>query len=37
MFLKVSLPPISDTGKGLKEHEGDVFTIGKILDIEITL
>jgi hypothetical protein len=37
MLLTVSLPPISDMGKGLKEHEGDFFTVGKNLDREITL
>jgi hypothetical protein len=37
MFLIVSLPPIYDMGKGLKECEGDFFTVGKILDKEITL
>jgi hypothetical protein len=37
MLLTESLPPISDMGKGLKEHEGDFFTVGKLLDNEITL
>jgi hypothetical protein len=37
MFLKVIIPPIFDTGKGFKEHVGDLFTIGKIVDREITL
>jgi hypothetical protein len=37
MFLTVSLPPIYDMGKGLKEHKGDLFTVGKIVDREITL
>jgi hypothetical protein len=37
MFLIVSIPPIYDIGKGLKECEGDFFTIRKILDREITL
>jgi hypothetical protein len=32
MFITVSLPPISDMGKGLKEREGDLFTVGKIMD-----
>jgi hypothetical protein len=37
MLLTVSLPPIFDMGKGLKEREGDFFIVGKILDKEITL
>jgi hypothetical protein len=37
MFLTVSLPPISHMGKGLKENKGDLFTVGKIVDREITL
>jgi hypothetical protein len=37
MLLKLSLPPIFNMGKGLKEHEGDFFIVGKILDKEITL
>jgi hypothetical protein len=37
MFLTISFPPISDMGKRFKECEGDFFTIGKILDKEITL
>ena len=37
MFLTISISPISDTGKGLKEHEGDLFIVGKIVDREITL
>jgi hypothetical protein len=37
MLLTVSLPPISDMGKILKESEGDFFTVGKKLDREITL
>jgi hypothetical protein len=37
MLLTVSFPPISDMGKGFKEHEGDFFTVGKFLDREITL
>jgi hypothetical protein len=37
MLLTVSLPPIFDMGKGLKEHKVDFFTIGKYLDKEITL
>jgi hypothetical protein len=37
MFFIVSLPPIFDKGKGLKEREGDLFTVTKIVDREITL
>jgi hypothetical protein len=37
MFLTISLPPISDMGKGFKECIGDVFTVGKFLDKEISL
>ena len=37
MLLTASLPPISDTGKGFMEREGDFFIVGKILDKEITL
>jgi hypothetical protein len=37
MFLTVSFPPISDMGKSFNESECDFFTIGKILDREITL
>jgi hypothetical protein len=37
MFLTVSLPPISNMGKGLKEWKVDLFTAGKIVDREITL
>jgi hypothetical protein len=37
MFLTLSFPPISDMGKGFKEHKGDFFTVGNFLDREITL
>jgi hypothetical protein len=37
MLLTISLPPIYGMGKGLKEHEGDFFIVGKIVDREITL
>jgi hypothetical protein len=37
MFLTISIPPISNMGKGFKEREGDFLTIGKILDREINL
>jgi hypothetical protein len=37
VFLIVSLPPMFDIGESLKEHKGDIFPIGKIMDREITL
>jgi hypothetical protein len=37
MFLIVSLPPIYNMGKGLKEREGNLFTVGKFVGKEITL
>jgi hypothetical protein len=37
MFLIVSFLPISDMGKGLKEHEDDFVIVRKIVDGEITL
>jgi hypothetical protein len=36
IFLPVSFPPIFDVGDSLKELKGDLFTIGKIVDKEIT-
>jgi hypothetical protein len=36
MFLIVSLSPIFDMRKGLKDCEGYFFSVGKILDREIT-
>lgn len=37
MLLTLSLPPIFDTGNNLKECKGDIFSIWKIVDGEITL
>jgi hypothetical protein len=37
MFLTVSFPPTYGMGKIFKKHKGDLFTVGKILDEEITL
>jgi len=37
MLHTVSFPPISDMQKSFKECEGVFFTVGKILDKEITL
>jgi hypothetical protein len=37
MLITIIIPPISKMGKGLKEHEGDFFTVGKSLDRELTL
>jgi hypothetical protein len=37
IFLTVSFPSISNTGKGFEEREGDFFTVGNFLDREITL
>jgi hypothetical protein len=37
MFITVSLPPISGMGKGLKEHEGDLLIVGKIMDKEVCI
>jgi hypothetical protein len=36
VLLIVSLPPIFDMGDKFKEHNGDLFPIGKIVDKEIT-
>ena len=36
-FLPVSFPPIIDMVESLKEREGHRFTVGKIVDGEITL
>ena len=36
VFLTVILPPMFDMGDHLKEHKGDIFPIGKIMDGEIT-
>jgi fucose permease len=36
-FLPVSFPPIFYMGESLKECEGDLFPIGEIMNIEITL
>jgi len=37
MFLRVSIPPLYYMRKGLKDHKGDIFTVGRIVDKEITL
>jgi hypothetical protein len=34
-FLPVSFPPMFDMGESLKECEGDLFPIGKIVNKEI--
>jgi hypothetical protein len=34
--LPVTFPPTSDMGKGIKEHKGDIFTLGNFLDRVIT-
>jgi hypothetical protein len=36
IFLTVSFQPIFDMGDNLEECKGDLFSIGKIVDIEIT-
>jgi hypothetical protein len=35
-LLPVSFPPIFDMGESLKECEGDLFLVGKIMNREIT-
>jgi hypothetical protein len=35
-FLPVSFPPMFDMGESLKECEGDLFPVGKIVNREIT-
>jgi hypothetical protein len=35
-FLPVSFPPMFDMGEILKECEGDLFPVGKIVNKEIT-
>jgi hypothetical protein len=35
-FLPVSFPPMFDMGESLKECEGDLFPVGKIMNREIT-
>jgi hypothetical protein len=35
-FLLVSIPPMFDMGESLKECEGDIFPVGKIVNREIT-
>jgi hypothetical protein len=35
-FLPISFPPMFDMGESLEECEGDLFPIGKIVNIEIT-
>jgi hypothetical protein len=35
-LLPVSFPPMFDMGESLKEYEGDIFPIKKIVNIEIT-
>jgi hypothetical protein len=35
-FLTVSFPPMFDKGESLKECEGDLFLVEKIVHIEIT-
>jgi hypothetical protein len=37
MFFLVSVPPIIDMGKGLKDHEGDLLTVEIFLDKVINL
>jgi hypothetical protein len=34
--LLVSFPPIFDMRESLKEHKGDLFSVGKIMNREIT-
>jgi hypothetical protein len=36
ILLLVSFPPIFDTGNNLKERKGDIFSVRKIVDKEIT-
>jgi hypothetical protein len=36
IFLLVSFPPMFDTGKSLKKRKGDIFSVGKIVNKEIT-
>jgi hypothetical protein len=35
-LLPVSFPPMFDMGESLKECEGDLFPVGKIVNREIT-
>jgi hypothetical protein len=35
-FLPVSFPPMFDMGESFKECEGDLFSVGKIVNREIT-
>jgi hypothetical protein len=35
-FLPISFPPMFDMGESLEECEGDLFPVGKIMNIEIT-
>jgi hypothetical protein len=35
-LIPVSFPPMFDMGKSLKECEGDFFSVGKIVNKEIT-
>jgi hypothetical protein len=35
-FLPVSFPPMFDMGESLKECEGDLFPVIKMVNIEIT-
>jgi hypothetical protein len=35
-LLPVSFPPMFDMGESLKECEGDLFFVGKIMNREIT-
>jgi hypothetical protein len=35
-FLPVSFPPMFDMGESLKEYEGDLFPVEKIVNREIT-
>jgi hypothetical protein len=35
-LLPVSFPPMFDMGESLKECEGDIFPVGKIVNREIT-
>jgi hypothetical protein len=36
IFLPVSFPPMFDMGESLKECKGDLFSVGKIMNREIT-
>jgi hypothetical protein len=35
-FIPVSFPPMFDMGESLKESEDDIFSVGKIVNREIT-